>query len=158
MFRKNLVIILASSLLVLGVLLAPGVFSSTAHANTRVASVDTSSCPTLQEYDGYDGSKTEMHNVAILQTWLISWLTHNDSKYNYGNTTTIDGYFGPGTLQLVKEVQGKSFGTNNPDPGKQQDGIVGPNTWGALSKDYAGTTLDCAHLAPPGDEILPPGL
>lgn len=169
MSRKNLVIMLASALLVLGVLLAPGVFSSTAHANTRVVSTDTSSCPALQEYDGYDGSKTEMHNVAVLQTWLIGWLTHNDPKFDsgYSNThpsTTIDGMFGPGTLRLVERVQHDSFGDHNSDSGKQVDGRVGPNTWQALDTHYygnsdtSGDTLSCPNPTPPGDEVLPQGL
>ena len=154
MSRMNLVIMLASSLLVLGVLLAPGIFSSTAHANTRVVSITASGCPALQEYDGYDGSKTEMHNVAILQTRLFSWLGKNDPQFNGGvtksgnaPTTVVDGYFGPGTLRLVQQVQQDSFGAHNSDPGKQVDGMVGPNTWGVLG----GCTV-------PSDEVLPQGL
>ena len=141
--RKNLMIMFAS-LFVLGVLLAPGLFSSTAHAHSKINSVansPTNSCPTLRYHDGYDNSKTDRHYVAILQGNLFSWLKKHDSKFDYSNTTVIDGYFGPGTLSLVDEVQYKNFGD------KGVDGIVGPQTWHVLN--------DCKTF---GDVVLPPDL
>ena len=53
-------------------------------------------------------------SVSALQTILNA----------HGYSLSVDGKFGPDTLSAVKHLQGLK--------GLQEDGVVGPNTWGSL--------------------------
>lgn len=84
---------------------APATVTAAVVAPATAASL--SGYPTLQ--NGSSGG-----SVTILQHLLIA----------QGQSITADGSFGPATTSAVKAVQSKK--------GLGADGVVGPNTWGAI--------------------------
>ena len=77
--------------------------------------VDPPSCDTYSFNDQYPIRRCdEGYAVYMIQQALV----------NRGYTVDVDGYFGPGTEQAVRDFQRIE--------GLEVDGLVGPNTWSTL--------------------------
>jgi hypothetical protein len=76
--------------------------------------------PLLRWHDGYAGTSPEMRDeVRRLQALLVQ----------HGLPVQVDGFFGNGTDEAVREFQRTK--------GLDDDGIVGPRTWAALESQPA---------------------
>jgi peptidoglycan hydrolase-like protein with peptidoglycan-binding domain len=114
MSRKKLLILSTGWLFMLGILLAPGLFSATAHA--MPLSPSSNACPTMIA-NGDAGS-----TVTTLQQDLNRWNSGSGS----GSLLVVDGKFGPKTESAVRSFQKAKH--------LSVDGIVGNHTWNALGE------------------------
>jgi Putative peptidoglycan binding domain len=97
--------------------------------------VDPSSCDTYSYNDQYPIRRCdEGYAVSIIQGALVS----------HGYTVDVDGYFGPGTEQAVRDFQRNA--------GLEVDGLVGPHTWSTLGVSVPGSDLDDNGIIDP-DEV-----
>ena len=141
MSRKKLTIMCASLLFMLTALLAPGLFSATAHAKPldppRV-------CPPTIGLGDSGSAVTKLQKD--LNKWY-EWYSSGDGKdyYSAKKTShpdfskdfklTVDGDFGPKTEQAVKDYQNLHVDRN----GKKldNDGVVGTLTWGSIGECHS---------------------
>jgi peptidoglycan hydrolase-like protein with peptidoglycan-binding domain len=97
--------------------------------------VDPPSCDAYSFNDQYPMRRCdEGYAVFIIQQALVS----------HGYTVDVDGYFGPGTEQAVRDFQRTA--------GLEIDGLVGPHTWSTLAGQQPGWDLDSNGIIDP-DEI-----
>jgi hypothetical protein len=98
--------------------------------------LDPPSCDTYSFNDQYPIRRCdEGHAVLILQQALVS----------RGYSVDVDGYFGSGTEQAVRDFQRIE--------GLDVDGLVGPNTWPTLVGWQPGWDLDANGIIDP-DEVV----
>jgi len=88
----------------------------------------------LNKDDGASTNTATTGGIAACPSPYLKQGSQGDSVRNLqqrlsqlGYTLTIDGMFGPGTFNAIKQCQEKN--------GLTCDGIVGPNTWAAIWKD-----------------------
>lgn len=145
MSRKKLLVLSTSLLFMLGILLAPGLFSATAHAKPldppRI-------CPKMIGNGDADDSKSgPVHKLQNdLNKWYEWYSSSAGEKYYKQQHAkhpdfsgdfklTPDGIFGPKTEQAVKDYQSVHKDRNGAQ--LEQDGIVGTLTWGALGECHS---------------------
>ena len=98
--------------------------------------VDPPSCDTYSSNDQYPIRRCdEGYAVFMIQNALVS----------HGYTVDVDGYFGPGTEQAVRDFQRNA--------GLEADGLVGRNTWPTLVGQQPGWDLDGNGVIDP-DEVV----
>lgn len=89
--------------------------------------------PVLRLWDGYPHTSEQLQpEVRALQ----------ESLNQHGAAISVDGYFGPGTVDAVIEFQRRE--------NLHQDGIVGPQTWEALTGEkpaQSWTTYSASNVA-----------
>jgi peptidoglycan hydrolase-like protein with peptidoglycan-binding domain len=64
---------------------------------------------------------------------------------SHGYTVDVDGYFGPGTEQAIRDFQRNA--------GLEVDGLVGPHTWSTLGVSMPGSELDGNGIIDPYEVI-----
>ena len=98
--------------------------------------VDPPSCDTYSSNDQYPIRRCD-EGYAVLH--------HPARTGHHGYAVDVDGYFGPGTEQAVRDFQRNA--------GLEVDGLVGPHTWSTLAGQQPGWDLDGNGIIDP-DEVV----
>lgn len=129
MSRKKLIVLLASSILLLSIA-ATSLFlthnTTAAHASFPGDGGLPSTCYTDYPSVSYGATGTWAKAVQNNLIYAYQHGRFHNTPYNFHPPLAADGKFGPNTLAAVKDFQKAQ--------GLQVDGIVGPHTWYALNK------------------------